>query len=272
MENNQSNQKIEVPNPGKPIIKEKSSSNKTLFIVLGCLFGFILIAGIIAVILLFNSVSKQDYLELSQKVDDINSSLNTSLNTTNLNTMAEQIGDAQVKIDKIMAEAKNSKALKDKEVEAAYKKAEDEWDKISPTWAAAADDLVSLQDVRDKCQEADYTKLQDMITGSASAGDFRKAYNQQLGDCLTHLEKVEKSSIKPIAEMGKRLKKYVNEIGDYLAQIAQLLADRNYSASLPDEPEQPDFYDLRDELEKIGDGSDFQEKIHDLQTILNKKF
>lgn len=250
---------------------KKGLSKGALWGIIGGSVGLLLIAGgVVCAVIFLGGPNKQDYKEaydlvMSSKISDAGASMR-GLKGDEYAQKAEKLVD---EIDDINKKIGTTKAMRDKDVKAAYDKYAGEWDKLKPKLKKFIAAVVPYQKFSTACTSSVYG-----FTPTKSGEEGEKEFEESMADCYKALADLKKSDDQEIAKFADKMKEYYDAMKKYAVISNDRLLKKDYSTlSLPSRPKDPSlsesspFYSLGKDL-SLKETSGAHEE---LKNILEKK-
>ena len=256
------------PQPQQPVMgtpyqmpPKKKMSKGAMWGIIGGIIGLVvIIVGVVLAVLLLSGPSKADYKDLLSQFTgfDINNAFISKSSTGTKNRKAE-IDDTIGKIDDLNKKMGSHKALRDKDVKAAYDKYVDSWNNGAREYLEF---LVILTEDKtyEKCKSPDVSKYL-----RESKENFEKRLDSETKDCIDYLDKMSKSENKLASKYGKDWKNYYTEMKQYYVAIVEYAKNTKSRSSLPKAPKTPKTDFNTDAVEK------WKKAIDDFEKVLEEK-
>ena len=240
---------------------KKKMSKGAMWGIIGGIIGLVvIIVGVVLAVLLLGGPSKADYKDLLSQFTgfDINNAFISKSNTGTKNRKAE-IDETIGKIDDLNKKMGSHKALRDKDVKAAYDKYLDSWNNGAREYLEF---LVILTEDKtyEKCKSPDVSKYL-----RESKENFEKRLDSETKDCIDYLDKMSKSENKLASKYGKDWKNYYTEMKQYYVAIVEYAKNTKSRSSLPKAPKTPKTDFNTDAVEK------WKKAIDDFEKVLEEK-
>ena len=240
---------------------KKKMSKGAMWGIIGGIIGLVvIIVGVVLAVLLLSGPSKADYKDLLSQFTgfDINNAFISKSNTGTKNRKAE-IDETIGKIDDLNKKMGSHKALRDKDVKAAYDKYLDSWNNGAREYLEF---LVILTEDKtyEKCKSPDVSKYL-----RESKENFEKRLDSETKDCIDYLDKMSKSENKLASKYGKDWKNYYTEMKQYYVAIVEYAKNTKSRSSLPKAPKTPKTDFNTDAVEK------WKKAIDDFEKVLEEK-
>ncbi len=240
---------------------KKKMSKGAMWGIIGGIIGLVvIIVGVVLAVLLLSGPSKADYKDLLSQFTgfDINNAFISKSSTGTKNRKAE-IDDTIGKIDDLNKKMGSHKALRDKDVKAAYDKYVDSWNNGAREYLEF---LVILTEDKtyEKCKSPDVSKYL-----RESKENFEKRLDSETKDCIDYLDKMSKSENKLASKYGKDWKNYYTEMKQYYVAIVEYAKNTKSRSSLPKAPKTPKTDFNTDAVEK------WKKAIDDFEKVLEEK-
>mgnify|MGYP000884675687 FL=1 len=236
---------------------KKKMGKGAMWGLIGGIIGLVvIILGVVLAVLLLSGPSKADYKDLLSQFTgfDINNAFISKSNTITKNRKAE-IDDTIKKIDDLNKKMGSHKALRDKDVKAAYDKYLDSWNNGAKEYVEFIGAFVE-NNFYEKCMLAEVSKH---IRESKES--VEKYFDSNIKDCINSLDKMSKSNNKLAAKYGEDLKKYYSEIKQYYAELSEYIKNASSGASKPKAPTLPKIDIKSDTLNKWKEASENFKKV-----------
>ena len=240
---------------------KKKMGKGAMWGLIGGIIGLVvIIVGVVLAVLLLSGPSKADYKDLLSQFTgfDINNAFISKSSTGTKNRKAE-IDDTIGKIDDLNKKMGSHKALRDKDVKAAYDKYVDSWNNGAREYLEF---LVILTEDKtyEKCKSPDVSKYL-----RESKENFEKRLDSETKDCIDYLDKMSKSENKLASKYGKDWKNYYTEMKQYYVAIVEYAKNTKSRSSLPKAPKTPKTDFNTDAVEK------WKKAIDDFEKVLEEK-
>ena len=240
---------------------KKKMSKGAMWGIIGGIIGLVvIIVGVVLAVLLLSGPSKADYKDLLSQFTgfDINNAFISKSSTGTKNRKAE-IDETIGKIDDLNKKMGSHKALRDKDVKAAYDKYLDSWNNGAREYLEF---LVILTEDKtyEKCKSPDVSKYL-----RESKENFEKRLDSETKDCIDYLDKMSKSENKLASKYGKDWKNYYTEMKQYYVAIVEYAKNTKSRSSLPKAPKTPKTDFNTDAVEK------WKKAIDDFEKVLEEK-
>lgn len=252
------------PMPGQPQKRKKG-----LGVIIGIIVGVIVIAVIAACAYFFlfkPSLTAQDYLEASTKLDDISSeyydvtsdmSQMQYYDDSDVNSSVSDLKDGISKLQQIEGEFSSLKAYKDDEVKQAYDTYTASSKQFTDYMLKIADVYPALKAVETSCGDTPYVSMYD--------SDFADQYSTFLSSCKTKLEALSNTDVQSIKDFATSMSEYVTKLSDIVDQLKELgnIDDIEYGSD--------QYNKLSDIVDEYYELPSAYEAASDFQTALSKE-
>ncbi|KFJ05921.1 hypothetical protein [Bifidobacterium tsurumiense] len=251
------------PMPGQPQKRKKGSG-----VIIGIIVGVIVIAIIAACVFFFlfkPSLTAQDYLEASTKLDDISSeyydvtsdmSQMQYYDDSDVNSSVSDLKDGISKLQQIEGEFSSLKAYKDDEVKQAYDTYTASSKQFTDYMLKVAEAYPALKAVETSCGDTPYVSMYD--------SDFADQYSTFLSSCKTKLEALSNTDVQSIKDFATSMSEYATKLSDIVDQLKELgnIDDIEYGSDQYNKLSDivDEYYELPSTYEAT---SDFQSAISD---------
>ena len=236
---------------------KKKMSKGALWGIIGGIIGLVvIIVGVVLAVLLLGGPSKADYKDLLSQFTgfDINNAFISKSSTGTKNRKAE-IDETIGKIDDLNKKMGSHKALRDKDVKAAYDKYLDSWNNGAKEYVEFIGAFTE-NNFYEKCR---LTEVSKHIRESKES--VEKYFDSNMKDCMDSLDKMSKSNNKLVAKYGEDLKKYYSEIKQYYVELSEYIKNASSGASRPKAPASPKIDIKADTLNKWKEASENFKKV-----------
>ena len=253
---------VQQPQPQQPVIgtpyqmppKKKMSKGAAWGIIGGIVGLVVIILGVVLAVLLLSGPSKADYKDLLSQFTglDVGDAF-ISENGAGARNTKDKIYKAIEKINDLNKKMSSHRALRDKDVKAAYDKYVDSWNNGAREYL---DFLAILTEDKtyEKCKSPDVSKY------------LRESKeNFETKDCIDYLDKMSKSENKLASKYGKDWKNYYTEMKQYYVAIVEYAKNTKSRSSLPKAPKTPKIDFNTDAVEK------WKKAIDDFEKVLEEK-
>ena len=259
---------VQQPQPQQPVIgtpyqmppKKKMSKGAAWGIIDGIVGLVVIIVGVVLAVLLLSGPSKADYKDLLSQFTglDVGDAF-ISENGAGTKNTKDKIYKAIEKINDLNKKMSSHRALRDKDVKAAYDKYVDSWNNGAREYLEF---LVILTEDKtyEKCKSPDVSKYL-----RESKENFEKRLDSETKDCIDYLDKMSKSENKLASKYGKDWKNYYTEMKQYYVAIVEYAKNTKSRSSLPKAPKTPKIDFNTDAVEK------WKKAIDDFEKVLEEK-
>ena len=240
--------------------KKKMSKGAKWGIIGGIIGLVVIILGVVLAVLLLSGPSKADYKDLLSQFTglDVGDAF-ISENSAGTKNTKDKIYKAIEKINNLNKKMSSHKALRDKDVKAAYDRYVDSWNNGAREYL---DFLVILTEDKtyEKCKSPDVSKYL-----RESKENFEERLDSETKDCIDYLDKMSKSENKLASKYGKDWKNYYTEMKQYYVAIVEYAKNTKSRSSLPKAPKTPNTDFNTDAVEK------WKKAIDDFEKVLEEK-
>ena len=226
--------------PGAPVAlgqmpPKKGLSKGALWAIIGgSIAGIVTIILIIVAVVLLSGPSKSDYRSLAALVSSFDSSSAAVTSSSSAEGYKEQINDLIKQADDYHKKIADHKAMKDKDLKAAYDSYLKDWDETKKKLLSTAEFAEAYINYGKNCTDLYFSTYTNRF-----GEEMGKLFDEKTSDCTSALDKMSKSSDSAVSKYAKEMKEYLKSLRSYYVELANRNTNKDYSSPYPKFPQCP---------------------------------
>ena len=273
MDNNNQQQPItsQVPEQPSALLYQTSSRKKlsrgTLWGIIGGSIGLVVVVvAVILAIVFLGGPSKEDYKDLVSMINGFDRSAVSGGTGSDPDDYKKNLDKTIEKVDEYHKKIDSHKALKDKDLRAAYDKYISEWNKSKKQLVESAESISSYRKYAKVC------KAYISVSYTTKTGDeVAKEFDEKAKDCIKTLKDMEKSGNSKVSEFAKSMSEYYSALKKYYVDVAKRYSSKDTSSAYPTYPKYPSTSSLISSMSKSTDMKALDDSYNDFKNILEEK-
>ena len=246
--------------------KKKMSKGALWGIIGGSIGLVVVVVAVILAIIFLGGPSKEDYKDLVSMINGFDHSDISDNNNSDPDGYKKSVNKAIEKVDEYHKKMDSHKALKDKDLRAAYDKYISEWNKSKKQLVESAESISSYRKYTKVC------KAYISVSYTTKTGDeVAKEFDEKAKDCIKTLKDMEKSGNSKVSEFAKSMSEYYSALKKYYVDVAKRYSSKDTSSAYPTYPKYPSTSSLISSMSKSTDMKALDDAYKDFKNILEEK-